>query len=153
VNTGEITQILSQCAMEDLRQWEKQIKEAGQVKILKEPQLGLVMMRAKDSVQQQIFNLGEVLVSECVVSVDGQQGYGVVMGNQPYRAEVMAVIDAVFHSRGAKWETLLIAINCWLEEQRKAQKREQQQEFNITGRSNVDFEIMNQPVGEQEDGE
>ena len=152
MNTAEITKILSQCYLEDMEHWHKQIKESAQVEIVKGPQMGLIMMRAKDNIQQHIFNLGEVLVSECVVSVDGQLGYGVVMGNRMLRAEVMAVIDAVYYSRQIKWENLLIEISSWLEEQRQAQKREQRRKFNITCRSKVDFEIMDQPLGDQKDG-
>jgi len=153
VNTRRRTKILSQCSMESLSKWVEQIRETGEVKILKGPKMGLVMMRAKDTVALEVFNLGEVLVSDCTASVDGQLGYGVVLGNEPERAEAMAILDALFHSKGAKWEELLFNINSWLEEQEQLQQKELQKEFNLIKRTRVNFEVMESTMGDEVDGE
>lgn len=145
MNSKQITKILGRCQLEDLLPWIDQIKEIAEVKILKEPKMGLVMMRSRDTVAQEIFNLGEVLVSDCTVFVDNQPGYGVVMGNQPERAEAMAIIDAVFRIRGGKLKDLINNMQIWIEEQSGLQQREQLSEFNHINRSKVNFEIMEDP--------
>lgn len=142
MNIRERTKILINCPFEGLHYWVNQIKELATVKILKEPKMGLIMMRSRDSVAQEIFNAGEVLVSDCTVSVDNQPGYGVVMGNQPERAEAMAIIDAVFRAGGEKLEDLINNMQIWLKEQSGLQQKEQLSEFNHINRSKVNFETM-----------
>ncbi len=100
------------------------------------------MMRAKDAVAEQIFNLGEVLVSDCTVILDKQTGYGLVMGTQPERAEVMAILDALFLSSETKWALLVADIQIWLKKEAQLQEKEQQKEFQLIKRSKVSFETI-----------
>lgn len=142
---------MGRCPLKGLLSWVARVKENGTVKILKPPQMGLVMMRGKDTVAQEVFNLGEVLVSDCTVTVDGQLGYGVVIGNQPRRAEAMAILDAVFRMQEGKWKELLVSMKPWLEEQAQLQQKEQLKEFNFIKRSRVNFEMM-EDVGDATNG-
>lgn len=142
MTTRQRTKILINCPLEGLHCWINQIKEIAAVKILKEPKMGLIMMRSRDTVAHEVFNSGEVLVSDCTVSVDNHPGYGVVMGNQPAMAEAMAIIDAVFSVRGEKWADLINNMQIWIEEQSRLQQKEQQSEFHHINRSKVNFEAM-----------
>lgn len=54
----------------------------------------MVMARAKDTVDGETFNLGEVLVTRCEVALDGEPGWGIVLGDEPERALCAAVLDA-----------------------------------------------------------
>lgn len=67
------------------------------------PQAALVMARVRETVDGEVFNLGEVLVTTCEVNLDGEPGWGMVMGHDPERALCAAVVDAASR-RGAAEE-------------------------------------------------
>jgi alpha-D-ribose 1-methylphosphonate 5-triphosphate synthase subunit PhnG len=52
------------------------------------------MARVRETVDGEVFNLGEVLVTRCEVSLDGEPGWGMAMGHDPERALCAAVVDA-----------------------------------------------------------
>ena len=52
------------------------------------------MVRVKETVDGEVFNLGEVLVTTCEVSLDGTPGWGMVLGQDAERALCAAVVDA-----------------------------------------------------------
>jgi alpha-D-ribose 1-methylphosphonate 5-triphosphate synthase subunit PhnG len=80
---------------------------------LKQPETGLAMVRARAGGVGQRFNLGEMTVSRCVVTLesDGRMGVGYVQGRDRRQAELVAVFDALSQdAAGAeKIEQLLIA--------------------------------------------
>ncbi|QDO97493.1 phosphonate C-P lyase system protein PhnG [Ferrovibrio terrae] len=80
---------------------------------LKQPETGLAMVRGRAGGVGQRFNLGEMTVSRCVVTLesDGKMGVGYVQGRDRRRAELVAVFDALSQDAdGAeKIEQLLIA--------------------------------------------
>lgn len=59
------------------------------------PETGLIQLRAKAPVTETAFHLGEATVSRCVVELAGRRGYGVVLGSDLERAELVAVFDAL----------------------------------------------------------
>ena len=58
------------------------------------PESALIMARVQETVDGEIFNLGEVLVTTCEVTLGGKPGWGMVMGQDPERALCAAVVDA-----------------------------------------------------------
>lgn len=52
------------------------------------------MARVWETVDGEVFNLGEVLATSCEVLLDGEPGWGMVMGDDPERALCAAVVDA-----------------------------------------------------------
>jgi alpha-D-ribose 1-methylphosphonate 5-triphosphate synthase subunit PhnG len=80
---------------------------------LKQPETGLAMVRARAGGVGQRFNLGEMTVSRCVVTLegDGKMGVGYVQGRDRRQAELVAVFDALSQDAagGDKIEQLLIA--------------------------------------------
>jgi alpha-D-ribose 1-methylphosphonate 5-triphosphate synthase subunit PhnG len=66
----------------------------GDVLVVIPPTVGMLMARAIDGARGQTFNLGEVLVSEARVSIDGHEGWGMVMGNNGAHARAVAVVVA-----------------------------------------------------------
>ena len=52
------------------------------------------MARAMDGARSEVFNLGEVLVTEARVSIAGHEGWGMVLGRAPDHAIAVAVVDA-----------------------------------------------------------
>ena len=66
----------------------------GNVDVVSPPTVGMIMARAVDGAQGEVFNLGEVLVTEARVSLAGQEGWGMVLGRSPDHALAVAVVDA-----------------------------------------------------------
>lgn len=57
---------------------------------------GLVMVKVRETAQKSLFYLGEVLVTECKVEIEGAIGVGLVKGDDPEKAYALAVIDAAY---------------------------------------------------------
>jgi alpha-D-ribose 1-methylphosphonate 5-triphosphate synthase subunit PhnG len=66
----------------------------GDVAVITPPTVGMVMARAADGARGEVFNLGEVLVTEARVSVAGHEGWGMVIGRAPDHALSVAIVDA-----------------------------------------------------------
>ncbi len=72
---------------------------------LRRPEAGLLMVEGRAGNSGQRFNLGEMLVTRCVVRLqqkrqNGQdsaatEGYSFIQGNRPRHAELAAVFDAL----------------------------------------------------------
>lgn len=77
------------------------------VSVITPPTVGMVMARSVDGARGETFNLGEVLVTEARVSVDGHEGWGMVLGRAADHAISVAVVDAGLeagHADGAAIE-------------------------------------------------
>ncbi|UKS28616.1 phosphonate C-P lyase system protein PhnG [Paenibacillus sp. HWE-109] len=78
--------------------------------VIEEPNHGLVMVKVRETAQKSLFYLGEVLVTECKVQIEGAIGVGLVKGDDPNKAYDLAVIDAAFGAdlkETAEWSILL----------------------------------------------
>lgn len=64
------------------------------VSVITPPTVGMVMARAADGARGEVFNLGEILVTEARVSVAGHEGWGMVLGRAPDHALSVAIVDA-----------------------------------------------------------
>lgn len=73
-----------------------EIEQKYLVTMIKPPEKSLVMTKARDSVSQQPFYIGEVLVTECTVSLNDVYGFGVLMGEDAQKSYQLAVVDAAF---------------------------------------------------------
>ena len=79
----------------------------GDVAVITPPTVGMIMARAQDGARGEVFNLGEVLVTEARVSIAGCEGWGMVLGRAPDHAISVAVVDAgieACHADGAAIE-------------------------------------------------
>lgn len=135
---ARLSKILVEGNQELMKQIAINIEEISSIKIERSPQTGLVMMKTRDSVSKQPFYMGEVLVTECVVEVEGVAGIGILMGENPERAYQIALIDAAFNAK-------LPIINHWItlleEEERKISAR-QEKELAMASSSRVNFDTM-----------
>lgn len=59
------------------------------------PTVGMLMARIAEGAHGDVFNVGEVLVTECHVQVGASEGWSMVMGSRPRAALRAAMIDAV----------------------------------------------------------
>ncbi|NOV02949.1 phosphonate C-P lyase system protein PhnG [Paenibacillus planticolens] len=115
-----------------------EIKGRYSVAVMEEPNHGLVMVKVRETAQKSLFYLGEVLVTECKVQIEGAVGIGIVKGDEPEKAYDLAVIDAAYAARLEEteaWTALLLS-----EGERLAAKR--QDDHTSVLRTKVDFETM-----------
>jgi len=69
---------------------------------LREPQIGMVMVRGRAGGAGQRFNLGEMTVTRCAVTLsDGTVGHSYVKGRDRLQAQYAALFDAVMLRDGA----------------------------------------------------
>lgn len=92
------------------------LPELGEVKVLVN-RTGLVMLPYTDSAEGVVFHLGEVLVSEAHVEIEGgAQGYAVCAGRDLVQALAVALLDAAL-TAGIE----IARINVFLDAQARAQ--------------------------------
>jgi phosphonate C-P lyase system protein PhnG len=78
-----------------VEEWASVLLEGlADVRVSIPPRSGLVMMQVRDSVQQEPFCVGELLVTECQIAFKHQRIWGRVLGHQPLRALALAVLAA-----------------------------------------------------------
>jgi len=78
--------------------------------LLRAPQTGLAMVRGRMGGAGQRFNLGEMTLTRCAVSLEsGVMGLGYVAGRDAKKAELAAVFDALLQD-DARREGLMAAV-------------------------------------------
>ena len=70
---------------------------------LKPAEIGLVMLRGRAGGDGAPFNWGEATVTRAVVELPGgERGYGHILGRDPERARLAAILDALWQSPGQR---------------------------------------------------
>jgi alpha-D-ribose 1-methylphosphonate 5-triphosphate synthase subunit PhnG len=129
--------ILCEAPITPLRELVEELEGAYNISIVRRPSVCLTMLRTEDSLERQEFFLGETLVTDCEVTVDGQPGYGLCMGDQPQRCYCIAVLDALA-DRG------IPDIEQFLQSEGAAIAEREEREFNLVMRTQVNFKLMEQ---------
>ncbi|MFD2132002.1 phosphonate C-P lyase system protein PhnG [Pseudogracilibacillus auburnensis] len=62
------------------------------------PHYGLTMMKMRESAQNSLFYIGEVLVTECKIEIESHIGIGIVVGMKNELAKHLAIIDAAYEA-------------------------------------------------------
>ncbi|MCD6272080.1 MAG: phosphonate C-P lyase system protein PhnG [Deltaproteobacteria bacterium] len=106
--------------------------------IINPPKAKLIMMRVEDSFGV-LFNLGEILITETEVDYHGNDGYAMVMGDDPERALAVAGVDAIL-KKGESSDAE--KINLFLLDAEKKLKAKQNRENLLAASTKVNFEIM-----------
>jgi len=71
--------------------------------IVRSPEIGLVMVRGRMGGDGQAFNAGEATVTRAVVRLcDGTLGYSYLLGRDARRAELAALVDALWQQPEAR---------------------------------------------------
>lgn len=116
-----------------------QIKNRYEINIVEHPENGLVMIKMRETARRQLFYLGEVLVTEAKVSIDGNLGMGIVCGDNEESALNLAIIDAAYKCRLEEtetWEEILI-------NEENIIKEKLDEEADKILKTKVDFRTMN----------
>lgn len=85
--------------------WDR-LQAAPNVQFLRKPEIGLAMVRGRAGGTGAAFNLGEVTVTRCVVSISDSlsgnriDGVSCIAGRNKSHAELVAKLDAVFQDTG-----------------------------------------------------
>lgn len=82
------------------------------IRDLRAPEIGLVMVRGRIGGDGAAFNLGEATVTRAVVELPGgYRGYGQRLGRQPMAARLAAVVDALWQDNAerARVESEIVA--------------------------------------------
>ncbi|HXB33755.1 MAG TPA: phosphonate C-P lyase system protein PhnG, partial [Puia sp.] len=125
---------------ETLTAFVHELEKEYNVTIVRQPSVCMTMVQAEDSVEGQLFYLGEALTTECEVLLDGQPGYGLCLGDEPMRCYCIAFVDALLLSPDRNRER----VEAFLERQARVIAGQQQVEYNHIQRTKVDFKLLEQ---------
>lgn len=126
---------------ETLAGFAARITERYPVVVIKEPQKTLAMIRMREPVQESLFYLGEVIVCEAMVELDGTKGFAVTMGDDYPKVLNMAIIDAACNKGVFDEEAALLALE-------KEQTELKQRENAMHLKTMVSFTSMDQEAQE-----
>ena len=112
-----------------------QILAAHSVTVLRPPVSGACMMRAIETAEGSVFNLGEVSITEAEVELEGERGYCMVMGYAPQKALAGAVLDAA-----AEANLLFADIERLLRNSIEAEQRRRTAEWEALAPTRVQFD-------------
>lgn len=127
--------ILSRAERSDVIRLGQELQQQYPVTIVKKPEKSLTMIRMREPVKKSLFYLGEAIITEAVVTLEGTVGTAVTMGDDFEKTLYMAVIDAA-ENRG------VFAHNDLLLEWEQAQQRRIAQENAMFQKTKVDFHSM-----------
>ncbi len=139
MNRRKRTEILIRGSKELAKNLAKEIKEKYEIKTIDEPNNGLVMIKMRETAKKQLFYLGEVLVTEAKININGHLGMGIVVGDNEELAVNLAIIDGAYKANLKEidaWEELL------LNEEKLIKKKEDKLSQKIL-ETKVDFTTMN----------
>jgi len=94
VDKKRLTRILARADRLDVAKMSADVQKTHRPVIVKEPGKTLTMIKMREPVKQSLFYIGEVIVCEAAVELDGVKGMAVVMGDDVEKTLDMAIIDA-----------------------------------------------------------
>lgn len=120
-----------------------EVGEVPEYGFLRSPETGLTMVRGRAGGVGEVFNLGEMTLTRCVVRLFAQEsapiaGFGYVGGRSHRHAELAAVCDGLLQHQDwneTVWEKVIAPLDAIAQ-----QAREQQQQQ--TAATKVDFFTM-----------
>ena len=126
-------QILAQAPVEMLERWRLQAAETGALPghaWLRQPEIGLAMVRGRIGGAGERFNLGEMTVTRCALRIDsGEVGVAYVRGRSQRKAELAAFADALLQAaawREAVRRGLIEPVRAYLQAESRRKQRKAQ---------------------------
>lgn len=132
--------ILIEGDLNRIKSFVQSLENNYKVEITKNPCISLTMIRANDSVENQEFYLGEVLVTETEVSIHNKVGSGICIGDEPTRSYCQAVIDAVLQLEDEHYNE----VTTFLTKEAEAIKEKEKEKNHEIQKTKVDFKLMEQ---------
>lgn len=137
MNREERLSYLSLVSWQKIYPIEEKVSKKYKVEIIKK-NLGLIMTKAVDSVEEEVFYLGEVLVSEAMVEVEGNVGYACFLGKDIDKTVKGATIDSICCFD----ESFREEMDAVIEEEKSRWEKEREKEMGKILSTKVDFEEM-----------
>lgn len=134
----ERTEILVHCDKSFLKKWSDIFEKQERFEIIEKPSQSLVMVKMRESAQNTLFYLCEVLVSEARVECNGKIGIGIIQGIENKSAYYLAVIDAAYQ---CEFNEIALFEKELLEEKKK-QLIEKHHKVAKVMKTKVNFETM-----------
>lgn len=134
-----LTKVLVRADRSEVAALSANIKKLYSPVIVKEPAKTLTMIKLRDPVKQGEFFIGEVIVCEGAVEIDGVQGMAVLMGDDADKVLDMAIIDAAVNMEVFKDMERLTELE-------EGQNNRTMQEHGMNLKTMVNFESMDQEV-------
>ncbi len=97
ITKKRLSEIMAKADLGILVRMAGDIKQRHDVTVVKEPGKTLAMIKMREPVQSSLFYLGEVIVCEAVVELEGARGMAVTMGDHLEKVLHMAIIDAAIN--------------------------------------------------------
>ena len=132
-----LTRILARADRGDVAALSAEIQKTYNPIIVKGPGKTLAMIKMREPVKQSLFYIGEVIVCEATVEIDGVKGIAVLMGDDAEKTLDMAIIDAAC---GKGVFTEMYTLLRWEREQNDRIMRENAMHLKTM----VNFESMDQ---------
>lgn len=138
MNRRRRTEILIQGNGQLAKQFAEAIEHTYECKEISAPQYGMTMIKMRETAKNSLFYIGEALITETKVEINGRIGIGIVIGMEQELSRQLALIDAAYKAElpeTVEWQVKLAA-----EEQEIAQLRAHQQAELFE--TKVNFETM-----------
>ena len=116
-----LTKILAKADRQEVAAMSAEIQKTHSPVVIKEPGKTLAMIKMREPVKQGLFYIGEVIVCEALVELDGVKGLAVAMGDDLEKTLDMAIIDAAVNKGVFTGMDILLALE---REQNDRVKRE-----------------------------
>jgi alpha-D-ribose 1-methylphosphonate 5-triphosphate synthase subunit PhnG len=139
VDKKRLTKILAKADSQTIAAFAAEILAEHTPVIVKEPGKTLAMIKMREPVRQSLFYIGEVIVCEAAVELDGVPGIAVVMGDDSEKTLNMAIIDAAINRGVFTGMDALIALE-------KTQNDAAMRENAMHLKTMVSFNSMDQEV-------
>ena len=97
--------VLSKAVREDMDLLEaawRALDPTPEVRALRPPETGLVMVQGRAGGRGQRFNLGEMTMTRCALLVNGVAGFGYVAGRNPRHSELAALFDGLLQDENLR---------------------------------------------------
>ena len=110
VDKKRITKILARADRRDVAALSAEIQKKHTPIIVKEPGKTLTMIKMREPVKESLFYIGEVIVCEALVEIDGVKGIAVLMGDDAEKTLNMAIIDAAINKNAFNGMEMLLEL-------------------------------------------
>jgi alpha-D-ribose 1-methylphosphonate 5-triphosphate synthase subunit PhnG len=138
INRSRRTKILIEGSGELRSELAGIVASRREIAAVEDPRGALVMVKARESAKNTLYFMGELLVTEAKVRIEGRIGIGIIAGDKPDAARELAILDAAYAAgleETSGWEALLV------EEEAKILRGEEREAARIA-RTRVAFESM-----------
>jgi alpha-D-ribose 1-methylphosphonate 5-triphosphate synthase subunit PhnG len=118
---------LAKASLEQLADYLATLDSLPVYQFLRPPETGLVMVRGRAGGTGQLFNLGEMTMTRCVVQMGEITGFGYVGGRSHRHAELAALCDALLQIpewHDQVWATVIQPLQAAYQDHQEKQSRE-----------------------------